>query len=258
MNEEVLLELRGGVGYITLNRPDKLNAINRNLCIALQHQLDVCNADDAVRCVLITGSGRAFSAGQDLMEFAGKLPDFEKVLAEHYTPIVTRIRTLNKPVVAAVNGIAAGAGASLALCCDIVVANASAEFVQAFSKIGLIPDCGGTYFLPRLVGLQKATGLMMLADKIDAKKAEAMGMIYAWYEDAEFAEKARMLAETLAALPTRALILTRQALAASFTHALEDQLGLESRLQQQAGHTRDFTEGAMAFLQKRKPVFTGK
>jgi 2-(1,2-epoxy-1,2-dihydrophenyl)acetyl-CoA isomerase len=258
MPEEVLLEISQGVGYITLNRPEKLNAVNRALSTGLQEKLDICAGDATVRSVYLTGSGRAFSSGQDLTEFNGRLPDFEKVLAEHYTPIVTRLRNIPKPVVCAVNGIAAGAGANIALCCDIVVAVETASFVQAFSRIGLIPDCGGTYFLPRLIGLQKATALAMLGEKIDAATAEKMGMIFRVFEEGIFSTASRAIAETLAKMPTQALILTRQAMAISFNNTLEQQLLLEGKLQAQAGHTSDFAEGAMAFLQKRAPVFTGK
>ena len=259
MAEDILLEKKNGVARITLNRPDKLNAFNRSLALGLQQQLKNCDEDDTVRSVLLTGTGRAFSSGQDLSEFpGGKLPVFEKIIEEYYNPIIRLLRTIRKPVLCAVNGIAAGAGANIALSCDMVVAAASASFVQAFSKIGLIPDCGGTYFLPRLVGLQKATAFMMLGDKISAADAEQNGMIYKSFEDNVFEDSAAQIAGTLARLPTTALILTRNALLQSFTNNLDQQLEVEKKLQDQAGHTMDFKEGITAFFEKRLPSFTGK
>jgi 2-(1,2-epoxy-1,2-dihydrophenyl)acetyl-CoA isomerase len=256
---DVLFEIREQIAHLTLNRPEKLNAFNRSMAIELQDHLLACDEDDSVRSVLLTGSGRAFCSGQDLSEFpADRLPDFEKVIDEYYNPVIRLLKTIRKPVLCAVNGIAAGAGANIALACDIVVAASSASFVQAFSKIGLIPDCAGTFFLPRLVGLQKATALMMLGDKVSASEAERIGMIYAWYEESDFEEKTNRLAATLAKLPTAALILTRKALLESSTNNLEEQLELEKKFQQKAGHTRDFMEGVSAFLQKRVPLFTGK
>src|SRR5664279_3286479 len=210
---EILFEIREQVAHLSLNRPEKLNAFNRTMALELQDQLLACDEDDSVRAVLLTGSGRAFCSGQDLSEFpADRLPDFEKVIDECYNPVIRLLKTIRKPVLCAVNGIAAGAGANIALACDIVVAVSSASFVQAFSKIGLIPDCGGTFFLPRLIGLQKATALMMLGDKVTAAEAERMGMIYACFEEADFPVKAIAIAATLAKLPTVALILTRKAL----------------------------------------------
>ncbi|HEY2348897.1 MAG TPA: enoyl-CoA hydratase-related protein [Puia sp.] len=256
---DILFEIREQVAHISLNRPEKLNAFNRSMAMELQDQLLVCDEDDSIRAVLLTGSGRAFCSGQDLSEFpADRLPDFEKVIDEYYNPVIRLLKTVRKPVLCAVNGIAAGAGANIALACDIVVAVSSANFVQAFSKIGLIPDCAGTFFLPRLVGLQKATALMMLGDKISAAEAERMGMIYACIEEADFYEKTNQLAIALARLPTTALILTRKALLESSTNNLEEQLELEKKFQHKAGQTHDFMEGVAAFLQKRGPVFTGK
>ena len=255
----VLLDIKEGIGFIVLNRPDRLNAFTREMAFLLQNRLDECASLHEVRAVCITGAGRAFSAGQDLSEITG--PDalgMDKILSEHYNPIVTRIRNLPKPVVAAVNGVAAGAGANIALCCDIVLASKSASFIQAFSKIGLIPDSGGTWFLPRLVGWQKAAGIAMLGDMIGAGEAERMGMVYKVYEDDEFAGAARALTAVLAQMPTRALAFTKHALYYSATNTLEAQLLLEDDLQQKAALTKDYAEGVRAFLDKRAPVFKGE
>jgi 2-(1,2-epoxy-1,2-dihydrophenyl)acetyl-CoA isomerase len=256
---EILVELKDSIARLSLNRPEKLNAFNRTMALELQDQLLNCDENENVRAVVLTGAGRAFCAGQDLSEFPpDQLPDFEKAIDENYNPVIRLLKTIRKPVLCAVNGVAAGAGANIALACDIVVAVSSAHFVQAFSKIGLIPDCGGTFFLPRLVGLQKATALMMLGDKISAAEAERMGMIYACFEEADFEMKTGQIAATLASLPTTALILTRKALLESSTNNMEQQLELEKKFQHKAGHTLDFKEGVTAFLQKRLAVFTGK
>lgn len=256
---DVLYESAGSIARLSLNRPEKLNAFTRSMSLELQDQLLACDEDDSVRAVILTGMGRAFCSGQDLSEFPpGQLPDFEKSIDENYNPVIRLLKTIRKPVLCAVNGVAAGAGANIALACDIVVASSNAQFVQAFSKIGLIPDCGGTFFLPRLIGLQKATALMMLGDKISAAEAERMGMIYACFEENEFPGKVQQIGETLARLPTTALILTRKALLESSTNNLEQQLELEKKFQSKAGHTRDFREGVAAFLEKRLPVFTGR
>jgi 2-(1,2-epoxy-1,2-dihydrophenyl)acetyl-CoA isomerase len=255
----ILFAIQNGVGIITLNRPDKLNSFNREMALLMQEKLDVCAADATVRAVYIAGAGKAFSAGQDLAEVVDPNgPGMEKILSEHYNPIVSRIRALEKPVVAAVNGVAAGAGANIALCCDVVVASASASFIQAFSKIGLIPDSGGTHTLPRLIGWQKASALMMLGDKVSAADAERMGMVYKIMADESFADESLKIAETLAQMPTRGLALTKQALQASFTSDLATQLQREDVLQQQAAQTYDYKEGVQAFLEKRKPEFKGE
>jgi 2-(1,2-epoxy-1,2-dihydrophenyl)acetyl-CoA isomerase len=254
----IQLEVNNNVAAITLNRPEKFHAFNREMALELQQALDDCAADSGVRAVYLTGSGKAFCSGQDLAEVAGENSTaLEKIVREHYNPIIRRLRTLAKPVVCAVNGVAAGAGANIALSGDIVVAAASASFIQAFSKIGLIPDSGGTYTLPRLIGLQKASALMMLGDKISAPEAERMGMIYKVFPEEDFAAESFKLAVTLAGMPTKALAYTKQALNASYHNTLEQQLQLEDELQSAAGKTADYKEGVAAFLQKRMPVFKG-
>src|SRR5215510_10219906 len=205
----ILFEIKDSIGFITLNRPDKLNAFNREMALLLQEKLDACKSGD-VRCVYITGAGKGFSAGQDLSEVADPNgPGFNVILSEHYNPIITKIRFLEKPVVAAVNGVAAGAGANIALCCDIVIASQSASFLQAFSKIGLVPDSSGTYFLPRLIGWQKASAISMLGEKISAPDAEKMGMIYKVFPDETFSENAMNIARFLAEMPTKGLAYTK-------------------------------------------------
>ena len=254
----ILFEIRNAVGFITLNRPDKYNAFNREMALLMQEKLDECKSKE-VRCIYITGAGKAFSSGQDLEEVINPNGiNIERILIEHYNPIIRAIRKLEKPVVAAVNGVAAGAGCNIALCCDIVVASGSASFTQAFSKIGLIPDSGGTYFLPRLVGWQKATALMMLSEKISAEEAERIGMIYKVFDEANFSEQSLKIASTLASMPTKALALTKQLLDNSFNNDYEDQLHDEEIFQQRSGSSADYKEGVQAFLEKRKPNFTGQ
>ncbi len=255
----VLLEVKDAIGIITLNRPEKLNAFNREMCLLLQQTLDECAGNKNIRAVYLTGMGTAFSAGQDLAELVMKdAPGLDRILSEHYNPIVKRIRQIEKPVIAAVNGVAAGAGANIALCCDIVLAAQSASFIQAFSKIGLIPDSGGTFFLPRLIGWQKASALMMLGEKLGAAEACEMGMIYKVFPDEALASESLKLAAIMAKMPTRGLAYTKQALNASFSHSLEQQLALEDKLQTAAGHTQDYAEGVQAFLEKRRPEFKGE
>jgi len=228
------------------------------MALQLQERLDECKEKE-VRSVYITGAGKAFSAGQDLSEVADPAgPGMQRILGEHYNPIVSRIRKLEKPVVAAVNGVAAGAGANIALCCDIVVASKSASFLQAFSKIGLIPDSGGTYTLPRLIGWQKASALAMLGEAISATEAEEMGMIYKVFPDETFAENSKSIASVLATMPTRGLAYTKQLLNMSFTTNFEEQIHDEDIFQQKAAQTADFKEGVNAFLEKRKPLFKGE
>lgn len=255
----ILFEIKNNVAYITFNRPDKFNSFNREMALLLQAKLDECASSREIRCVYITGSGKAFSAGQDIGELVGndKL-EIKQILAEHYNPIVQRIRNLAKPVIAAVNGVAAGAGANIALCCDIVVASESASFIQAFSKIGLIPDSGGTYTLPRLTGWQKASALMMTGDKVSATAAEKMGMIYQVFASDSFEEESKKMAAALALMPTQGLAFTKHALNQSFTNTWEEQLLLEDDYQQKAAATDDYKEGINAFLEKRNPVFKGK
>jgi 2-(1,2-epoxy-1,2-dihydrophenyl)acetyl-CoA isomerase len=253
----IIFEIKNSIGFITLNRPDKLNSFNREMALALQEKLDACK-DNSVRCVYLTGAGKAFSAGQDLAEVVDPNgTGMAKILAEHYNPIVTRIRKLEKPVVAAVNGVAAGAGANIALCCDIVVAAQSASFLQAFSKIGLIPDSGGTHTLPRLIGWQKASALMMLGEKVSATEAEQIGMIYKVFHDQQFAENAINIATYLAGMPTKGLAYTKHMLSVSFTNKFEQQLKEEDVYQQKAAQTADYKEGVQAFLEKRQPRFNG-
>ncbi|HVG40214.1 MAG TPA: enoyl-CoA hydratase-related protein [Chitinophagaceae bacterium] len=255
----ILFEIKESIAYITLNRPEKYNAFDREMALSLQERLDECKDSKEVRCVYITGAGKAFSSGQDLEEIvAPKGPKVINILAEHYNPIVARIRTLDKPVVAAVNGVAAGAGANIAIGCDIVVAAQSASFIQAFSKIGLIPDSGGTFFLPRLIGLQKALAFSMLGDKVMAEEAERIGMIYKWFADDIFQKEATAIATQLAQLPTKALYFIKKALNQAFISSLEDQLHAEEIWQQRASATADFKEGVQAFLEKRKPIFKGE
>ncbi len=252
-------EFEAGVLTLILNRPKVYNSFNREMSLELQNALDEAEADDTVRCIVITGEGKGFCAGQDLGEAIDENgPELKEIVDKHYNPMITRIRNIEKPIIAAVNGIAAGAGANIALACDIVVADENAAFIQAFSKIGLIPDSAGTFFLPRLVGMQKAAALMMTGEKVMAKEAEAMGMIYKCFSTEVFEVSTKKMAAKLAKMPTKALGLTKLALNKSYTNDLNTQLSLESDLQVVCGKTDDFKEGIDAFLEKRKPVFTGK
>ncbi|ARN77165.1 2-(1,2-epoxy-1,2-dihydrophenyl)acetyl-CoA isomerase [Nonlabens spongiae] len=259
MSTSIELNISNSIATITLNRPKVFNSFNKEMAFALQEALDRCKEDD-VRAVMITGNGKAFCAGQDIQEITDseKNPGFEAILDDHYNPIVQRIRDLEKPVIAAVNGVAAGAGANIALCCDVVIATESAAFIQAFSKIGLIPDSAGTYFLPRMIGFGRASAIAMLADKISAKEAEQMGMIYKCVSDDEFLAFAKAKTEKLAQMPTKALANTKKALNQSMTNTLEQQLALESKLQIESANTADYQEGVTAFIEKRKPNFEGK
>ena len=255
----ILLKIENNIAFINLNRPEVFNSFNREMALLLQETLDNCAHDKAVRAIVITGNGKAFCAGQDLKEVTSPdlNPGFRKILEEHYNPIIQKIRTIEKPIIAAVNGVAAGAGANIALACDIVVATENASFIQAFSKIGLIPDSAGTFFLPRLIGLQKASALMMLGDKVTAEAALNMGMIYKLFPTATFEEEVRILAITLAQMPTKALGLTKRLLNQSMNNSLEQQLALESDLQIEASSSNDYNEGVTAFVEKRIPNFKG-
>ena len=255
----ILLEIKNRIAIITLSRPEKFNAFNREMARLLQKIIADCASDKKVSVLYITGSGKAFCAGQDLGELTGpNPPGFDKILAEHYNPIVTSIRNIEKPVVCAVNGVAAGAGANIALCCDVVVAIASASFIQAFSKIGLIPDSGGTFILPRLIGFQKASALMMLGDKVTAAEAERIGMIYKVFANENFVEESMKIAEALSKLPAKGLAFTKMALNASLNNSLAEQLKKEDELQYKAANTSDYHEGINAFLEKRSPNFKGE
>lgn len=260
MSESIKLEIINGVAQIRLNRPKALNSFNKEMTLRLQEILEEVDLNKEIRAVMITGEGKAFSAGQDLKEVMDKdkNPGFEKILEEGYNPIIRLIRSIKKPFLAAVNGVAAGAGANIALACDIVVASEEASFIQAFSKIGLVPDSGGTYFLPRLIGFQKAAALMMLGDKVGAEEAERIGMIYKFFSKEEFAEKTTELAERLAKMPTKALGLTKELLNQSQNISLDAQLDMESNYQIKSAKSADHQEGITAFMERRKPEFRGE
>jgi 2-(1,2-epoxy-1,2-dihydrophenyl)acetyl-CoA isomerase len=250
-----------GVATITLSRPNVLNAFNRRMARDLQQALKAAGESDTVRAVLLTGAGRGFCAGQDLAEATAGEPgsvDLGDIVKSNYTLSVLAIRELEKPVVCAVNGVAAGAGANLALACDIVIAAEDASFIQSFTKIGLVPDTGGTFFLPRLVGPARATALMMLADKVPATKALDWGMIYQVVPPTVLLDTALALARQLAGMPTRALALTKRALNISMGVDYKVALSVEEELQREAGRTEDYLEGVRAFLEKRKPIYTGR
>jgi len=258
----ILVSLDGGILSITLNRPDKLNAFNPEMHQLLKAAFERARDEPAVRAVLLTGAGRAFCAGQDLSErnvAPGAAPiDLAVTIGSYYNPLVRRMRALPKPIVCAVNGVAAGAGANIALACDLVLAARSASFLQAFSRIGLLPDSGGTYFLPRLAGTARAMGLALLADKLSAEDAERWGLIWKALDDAQLMQEALSVAGTLAEGPTKAYGLIKKALYASAGNSLDAQLDLERDLQREAGYSEDYREGVSAFMQKRKPVFKGK
>jgi 2-(1,2-epoxy-1,2-dihydrophenyl)acetyl-CoA isomerase len=258
----ILFDLAEGVATITLNRPDKLNAFNEAMHAELARALDRIEADRAVRAVLLTGTGRAFSAGQDLgdrvMGEGAAPPDLGDTLDRLYNPLVRRLHRLERPVIAAVNGVAAGAGANLALACDLVLAARSAKFIQAFCKLGLVPDSGGTYVLPRLVGPARAMGLALLGEPLAAEQAAAWGLIWRVVDDERLLEEASALARRLATQPTKGLGLIKRALHTSAANTLGEQLDLERDLQREAGHTEDYREGVRAFLEKRPAVFRGR
>ena len=255
--EKILFAITDGVATLTLNRPDKLNSFDRQMSLEVIDALDKCAADATVRAVLITGAGRAFSAGQDLAEAIAPGTKIEDILTTQYNPIVRRIRELKKPVVAAVNGVAAGAGANIAFACDLTLAAESANFIQSFINIGLIPDSGGTFTLPRLVGMQHAFGQMILAPKVSAKEAAEKGMIWKAVPDDALMSEASELAKRLAVMPTKAIALTKEALNRAMGNDLDAQLDAENELQSIAGRSHDYEEGVKAFLEKRKPVYRG-
>lgn len=252
-------KIESGVLVLHLNRPDKFNSFNREMALQLIAELDKAADEKSIRAVLITANGKAFCAGQDLAEAMDKNgPGIERIVHEHYNPIILRIRKLQKPVVCAVNGVAAGAGANIALACDVVFAGKAASFIQAFSKIGLIPDSGGTFFLPKLIGFGKASALMMLGDKVSATDAEQMGMIYKVVDDEKLFETALATATTLAQMPTKGIALTKKLLNEGTTNTLDKQLIREKEEQVIAASTHDYNEGVNAFLEKRQPVFKGE
>lgn len=257
--EPLLISVKNQVATLTLSRPSVYNSFNREMALALQHALDQCKDDPEVRAIYLTGAGKAFCAGQDLQEvLADDAPSLAAILEQHLNPIIQKIRSIEKPIVCGVNGVAAGAGANIALACDITVASEQSSFIQAFVKIGLIPDSGGTYILPRLIGWQRAAALMMLGEKLSAKEAAQMGMIYKVLPAKNFEAAALAIAEKLAQMPTAAIGLTKRALNYSFSHDLDKQLAIEEQLQTTAGLTEDYKEGVNAFVEKRKPEFKGK
>lgn len=255
----ILSELKEKVMVISLNRADKFNSFNREMALQLQDALDEAETNENVRAIVLTGIGKAFCAGQDLSEAIDPNgPGIAKIVSEHYNPIILKIRKIEKPIIAAVNGVAAGAGANIALACDIVTATNSASFIQAFSKIGLIPDSGGTFFLPRLIGFQRATALMMTGDKVMALEALQMGMIYKVFADDTFMQDVLVFANNLSNMPTKGLGLTKRLLNESVYNTHEKQLVSEGLVQVEAANTYDYSEGVNAFLEKRKPKFKGK
>ncbi len=256
----ILKTISNNIATLTLNRPEVFNSFNREMALLLQSELDAAEKNPEVRAIVITGNGKAFCAGQDLKEVTSPElnPGFKKILEEHYNPIISRIRAIEKPVIGAINGVAAGAGANIALACDVVIASENASFIQAFSKIGLVPDSAGTFFLPRLIGFQKASALMMLGDKVTAEEAEKLGMVYKTVAAENFEESVNKIALTMANMPTKALGLTKRLLNNSMQNSLEEQLNMESKLQIEAAQSEDYAEGVDAFVNKRKPNFKGK
>ena len=260
--ETILFEIKEGVARLTLNRPDKLNSFNTLMHREIRECMKTVEHDSQVRCLLITGAGRGFCAGQDLgdrdVSPDAEMPDLGESIEKNYNPLLRRLKGLEKPVICAVNGVAAGAGANIALACDIVLAARSASFIQSFSKIGLVPDSGGTWSLPRLVGHARAMAMAMLGDKISAEQAEAWGMIWKCLDDDALQAEASQLANHLATQPTRGLGYIKRAIHAAATNNFDQQLDVERDLQRLAGRTDDYREGVSAFMNKRKPEFSGQ
>ena len=259
MSDTLQITQKDNLGILTFNRPDVFNSFNKELALAVQKALDDYAKDSSIRAIMLTGNGKAFCAGQDLQEaIADNGLEIEQIVDEHYNPIIKQLRSIEKPIIAAVNGVAAGAGANIALACDVVVATESSSFIQAFSKIGLVPDSGGTFTLPRIIGFGKASALMMLGDKVSAKEAEQMGMIYKVVSDDTFQQEAEAVAQKLANMPTKGLAYTKHLLNQSFVSNLDEQLELEKEWQFKATETYDYKEGVNAFIEKRKPEFKGE
>lgn len=261
--ETVTLQVEAGVTHLTLNRPDKLNSFTENMHVELREALDYIQNDKNSRVLVLSGAGRAFCAGQDLADPAmqkvgGKMPDFGNIVERNYKQLILRLQNLRIPTIAAVNGIAAGAGSSVALACDLVIATRSASFLQAFTKIGLIPDTGGTWFLPQRVGMARAMGLALLAEKLSAEKAAEWGLIWECVDDANFEDRIKTLANQLANAPTKALVRNRQAMHASLSHTLEQQLSFEGSFMRELGWSADYAEGVQSFMDKREPKFIGE
>ena len=255
----ILTEEKNNVLVVTLNRPEKLNCFNREMALQLISVLDKAENNNNIRAIIITGMGKAFCAGQDLSEAIDPNgPGIKKIVGEHYNPIIIKIRSIEKPIIAVINGVAAGAGANIALACDIIYASKSASFIQAFSKIGLIPDSGGTYTLPRLVGFNLASALMITGDKLSADDAKNFGIVYKVFDDENLMELSIASAIKIAAMPTKAIGLTKRLLNKTYTNSLEQQLVLEKNLQIEAANTLDYKEGVNAFLEKRNPNFKGE
>jgi 2-(1,2-epoxy-1,2-dihydrophenyl)acetyl-CoA isomerase len=260
--QTILLEAADGIARLTLNRPERLNSFNTVMLAEVQDALVAVQRGGSARVLVITGAGRGFCAGQDLGDRVvapgGAPPDLGRSIESGYKPLILALRRLPLPIIAAVNGVAAGAGANIALACDLVVAARSAAFIQAFSRIGLLPDSGGTWLLPRLAGHARAMGLALLAEKLPAEQAAQWGLIWRCVEDAELAAEVDTLSRQLAAAPTRALARTKQAMLEGWGRTLEQQLDVERDLQQELGHSADYAEGVAAFMEKRVPRFTGQ
>jgi 2-(1,2-epoxy-1,2-dihydrophenyl)acetyl-CoA isomerase len=260
--ESIRFQIQNGIAVLTLNRPDRLNSFTQAMHREVRDALDTLQADKSVRVLVLTGAGRGFCAGQDLndraVEPGGAGVDLGESVEKFYAPLVMTLRTLPMPVICAVNGVAAGAGANLALACDIVLAAKSASFIEAFCKLGLIPDTGGTWVLPRLIGPARAMGLALLGDKLPAEKAEQWGLIWRCVPDEALMDEAMAMAEHFAAAPTRGLAFTKKAMLASWTNTLEQQLQMEAGMMRELGYSHDYREGVAAFIAKRQPQFKGE